>query len=402
MYRDFFRLKVGVFALLLCFNLLLFNCKKEEADSMGQLGAIQAALACKTLNECFDSTASLSKSGASFQVFKKDGTRVYFREKGALGADKVGPIFSASKLVTASVIMAFVSGTCGSSANSMNLNTTTGNILGWTGVKGTITLRQLMSFTSGLYSDNSSDEMGSCVFTLPNGASSGDKNLCTDFIRDNTQTTKQPGEEFYYNSYHMAVAQRMAEIDSGKNWQDLFEDCIASPLSITVDPGTGNGIWYADISNKSGDGSLAGAYGLYLTANDYAKIMHMLANEGNSGAIISASNVNEIFKDQYEEDTKIKYSQFALFGYYWHYGLGNWRFCSQPNDSTDCDQDVNNHSFGANGFYPWIDRNKEYYAVFGVNEFNSNPFNIISILQPNSAALFFGQDAKKYIPALLE
>ncbi|TGL63325.1 serine hydrolase domain-containing protein [Leptospira sarikeiensis] len=390
------------YVVLICLMSCFFECKKEEDDTAGQIATIQAAIACKTLNECFDSTASLSKSGASFQVFKKDGTRVYFREKGELGADKVGPVFSASKLVTSSTIMAFISGTCGSSANSISLSTTTGDILGWTGVKGSITLRQLLSFTSGLNPENRNSEMSSCLFTLPVGASAGDKNSCVNFIRDNTQTSDLPGEVFYYNSYHMAVAQRMIEIDSGKNWQDLFEDCIASPLSINIDAGTGNGIWYGDISNKSGDGSLAGAYGLYLTANDYAKIMHMLANEGNSGAIISSQNVDEIFKDQYEAGTRIKYSQFALFGYYWHYGLGNWRFCSHPEDASKCDLDVNNHSFGANGFYPWIDRNKEYYAVFGVNEFNSNPFNIISILQPNSASLFFGQDAKRYIPALLE
>ncbi|PJZ53712.1 serine hydrolase domain-containing protein [Leptospira adleri] len=396
--------KITLFAIAI----LITNCHPKEDDKTQDFVTARALIGCISLDECFSNMASLSKTGASFQVFKKNGTRVYLKETGDLTSAKTGPIFSASKLVTASLILRLVD------QGLMSLDETTGTRLGWTGVKGQIKLRQLLAFTSGLNPASPSAESKSCIFTLPAGASVTDKNNCVTSIRDSTQTLKAPGDVFYYNSFHMAVAQRMAEIAAGQTWQQIFDTEFAAAGKMnfsTTDPD--NGKWYADIANKSGDGSLAGAYGLFLNAFDYSKILNMLINDGIytpvSGAPVSILTggsrialIRELFSDQYQSQTTIEYSQFAAFGYRWHYGLGNWRFCSTPDVASTCEQDIVYHSFGANGFYPWIDRNSGYYAVVGVNNFNTNLFSVFSLIQPNSTSLFFGQDAKRFIPSLIQ
>ena len=75
-----------------------------------------------------------------------DGKLVYSRAFGATAPARTRaiPVASASKWVTSTVILALVAD------GKLSLDDTTGKWLKWTGVKGSITLRQLLSFTSGL------------------------------------------------------------------------------------------------------------------------------------------------------------------------------------------------------------------------------------------------------------
>ncbi len=353
------------------------------------LAGAGAALACKSLAECFTQFAGTTTNGAALMVYKTDGTMVYENTSGATGYDTTVPIFSASKLMTAAVIMAAIDATAG-----FDLNTTTGSTLsGWTGAKANITMRQLLAFTSGLVTVSGSRLSGSesCISSLSASASDADKDACIAQIRDNTSNDYAPGSTFVYNSNHMAVAQRMAEIKTGKAWQTLFNDEIATPMGFTSEK-----TWYGNITDKSGDGSLAGAYGLYLSPRDYLNFLRMLLNNGtfNSTTVLTSASVTEIFQDQFESNTTIGYSQFALFGYRWRYGLGNWRFCTNTTDATACDTDLVSHSFGANGFYPWVDRNRGYATVIGVNGIQPG---LLSIIPSSAGSLFFGETIKPYI-----
>jgi CubicO group peptidase (beta-lactamase class C family) len=59
-------------------------------------------------------------------------------------ADRRIPIASASKLVAGLTILRLVD------QGKLSLDSTTGQVLGWQGPQGAITLKQLLSFTSGM------------------------------------------------------------------------------------------------------------------------------------------------------------------------------------------------------------------------------------------------------------
>lgn len=392
--------------ILMATAVFLFGCtqddKKEEIKKMLVYNELAR---CKTLNECFDRMAEGSQTGASLQVFTKGGTRVYSRESGTLTSGTYGAIYSASKWITAAVIMAMIGieeDAPGTFLKPITLATTTGDALGWSGAKGAITVEQLLSLTSGLYSDTNAQGVGSCIMTLPAGASDADKDSCVTSIRDNTGSDA-PGAFFTYNSNHMAVAQRIAEKVAGQTWQNLFKTYVADKLGFTTEA-----LWYANPRDRTGDGSLAGAYGLWLSADHYARFLRMLINDGLysdgvlNNQVLKPGKAAVILQDHYGPSTAIKYSQFASFGFRWHYGLGNWLFCSAPDNPAACGADLVNHSFGVNGFYPWIDRNRNYYAVIGVDFFRANISNgIISMIVPNATSLFFAEQAKPFIYQLL-
>jgi CubicO group peptidase (beta-lactamase class C family) len=77
-------------------------------------------------------------------VFDHEGNKVFERMYGDFSADRRVPIASASKLVSGVTIFRLID------AGYLSLDSTTGGLLGWTGTKGEITLRHLLSFTSGL------------------------------------------------------------------------------------------------------------------------------------------------------------------------------------------------------------------------------------------------------------
>jgi CubicO group peptidase (beta-lactamase class C family) len=77
-------------------------------------------------------------------VYDESGTKVFETMYGRFSADRRVAIASASKLVSGVTIFRLIN------AGYLSLDSTTAEVLGWTGSKGEITLRHLLSFTSGL------------------------------------------------------------------------------------------------------------------------------------------------------------------------------------------------------------------------------------------------------------
>jgi CubicO group peptidase (beta-lactamase class C family) len=67
---------------------------------------------------------------------------------GDFSPDRRVAIASASKLVSGVTLFRLID------QGYLSLDSTTGQVLGWTGDEGAITLRELMSFTSGLQPEN--------------------------------------------------------------------------------------------------------------------------------------------------------------------------------------------------------------------------------------------------------
>lgn len=388
---------------LLC--IVISNCQKkekEELTSPRNLIAFNLLSRCTSLDVCFDRFASGSGNGANITIIRPNGTILYQRETrgnlAALSRTTYSPIFSASKWITAAVTMAAIEDT----SNNLSLNTTVSSVMPeWTGTKGSITIRQLLAFTSGLHAANRGGGSESCINTLPAVATGVDKDSCLTNIRNNT-SSDAPGAFFVYNSNHMAVVQRLLERRLNQTWAQIFTRYIAGPSRLNFD--ATQAVWSGAIGSATqADGSLSGAYGLALSGEHYTRFIQMLLNDGvyvptqgSSVQILSAASVRAILQDQYETNTQIGFSQFAAFGYRWRYGLGNWRFCSTPDNISQCETDLVSHSFGANGFYPWIDKVRGYGVVVATN-IPAGGFII-----PNSASsLFFGEDAKPFIIRLL-
>ncbi|MCC5813627.1 MAG: serine hydrolase [Leptospira sp.] len=391
--NNFFKLTSIAISLV-----FLLNCRNEESPNYAQsltylaIGGAQ----CTNVNDCFERFARTADEGASLLVIDKNNRIIHDRELGNIANNKHQIIFSGSKWVTAVVIQrAIQSGSC-NTGGALSLNSTTGQVLGWT-TRNNITMRQLLAFTSGLNDRGGASGQDACIANLPNNASNAQKDECVNSIRDNTKQDPA-GESFVYNSNHMAVAQRMTEVACGKSWSQLYIDEVVTPLGFNGERTK----WVSGLGgNPDGDGSLAGAYGLIISPREYSRIMLALVREGNAfngtadvPGFLTPARVSEILDDQ-SEGSRIGFSQFSAFGYQWKYGLGNWRYCSNPNNATECDKDLISHSVGANGFFPWLDRNRGYFGIISVN--NLGRKSSITNLPPTGNSLFFAETIRPMI-----
>ena len=383
------------------------NGKDENNDlqTLVYLGIVSNT--CNTVESCFQRFARTADEGASLIVIDKNNNEIYNLESGNIANDKHQIIFSGSKWVTAVIIQrAIQSGTCnrisagGTFSPSLNLDTTTGTVLGWT-VRNTITMRQLLAFTSGLDDNSGASGQDPCLVAIPNNATNADKIACAESIRDNT-AQNPPGAAFVYNSNHMAIAQRMAEVACNKTWTEIYRDEVITPLGFD----SAKSFWYSNLGeaiagNPTGDGSLAGAYGLVTSPREYSRILLALLREGTGfngsadvAGYLTSARVTEILADQ-SENSRIGFSQFAAFGSEWKYGLGNWRDCSNPNDVSKCEEDLISHSIGGNGFYPWLDRNRGYIGIVAAN--NLGRKGGLTNLPSTVNSLFFGETIRPLI-----
>lgn len=144
------------------------------------------------------------------------------------------------------------------------------------GSKAAITLRQLLSHTSGL------------------PANSGflkDKSLSlaqsVDSIAKKTPMDADPGTQFLFGNVSYQVAARLAEIVSGKDWETLFNEKIAQPCRMLN----------TDFGNQRSKNIGEGAYS---TAADYSNFLVMILNKGifQGKQALPKTLVDEMLKDQ--------------------------------------------------------------------------------------------------------
>jgi hypothetical protein len=61
--------------------------------------------------------------------------------------------------------------------------------------------------------------------------------------------------------------------------------------------------------------------------------------------------------------TVVAYSPYIQFGSNFHYGLGNWLECDNPDETGACTGNLRLSSPGTFGWFPWIDTRNSYAAV---------------------------------------
>lgn len=282
-------------------------------------------------------------------VLVKDGEIIYDKGFGGFTSHTVVPIASASKWLSAGVIMALVD------EGVLSLDDKAGDYLGYTGAHGEMTVRQLFSHTSGLpghYSvsgiPGTDDILGNKQITLAESV---------DLIAD-VDLLAEPGTQFYYGGLSMQVAGRIAEVACGKAWCTVFEEKIADPLFMTDTDYNGLG--------KTTNPRIAGS--IQTSAHQYIKFLQMLVSGGyyNGKKVLSEKSIDDMLRDQ-TYGVPIVYSPWSQYvlpppiAEEVRYGIGCWR---EVIDETGHIKEAS--SQGAFGFSPWIDVDRQLAGVLSV------------------------------------
>ncbi len=262
-------------------------------------------------------------------------SRVY----GDFAFDRTIGVASASKLVSALLLLDLVA------KGRLSLDATTGAVLGWPGIKAGITLRHLLSFTSGLLPEAICTAQAAMTLAA-----------CVDRIRD-AELAVAAGTRFDYGSTHLHVAARMAEVVTGKTWNELFTEVLAQPLGFPSDVG-----YFTFPRRGLGRINPLVAGGLRLTTSQYMELLAVAFHAGTYRGLSIGSD--DLFAQQTIEPfpgATIGVSPAVQAGQAYRYGLGAWLECPEP--AARC-QVLS--SPGAFGFTPWIDRQAGYYAAIAM------------------------------------
>lgn len=272
--------------------------------------------------------------GGAVLVVQK-GQVVHRATYGDYQGTEVIPVASASKWLTSATIMTLVD------EGKLSLDAPVGTWLPSfaTGDKSAITLRMLLSHTSGVATD-------ACIFDRTTTLEA-----CADKIAARP-VTSPPGKEFNYGNAAYSVAARAAEVAGGKPFADLFAERIAAPLGMTdtrFDEG------------RPTANPMPAASGT-TTLGDYAKFLELMLAGGtvNGRQVLSKASVDELITNQTRNKENPSDEAVRITGIL-EYGLGMWL------DKTDLDgRALVASGSGSLGFYPWIDREKQAYGIVEV------------------------------------
>ncbi|MEM7163983.1 MAG: serine hydrolase [Planctomycetota bacterium] len=243
---------------------------------------------------------------------------------GTYDASTVVPIASATKLLSAVAILSLVDD------GLLDLDAPVATYLPlWNGARGTMTVRQMFSHTSGLPGGSQHPVLGDDTLNLAQAV---------EQIRTTTPLDAAPGTQFAYGGLSMHVAGRVAEVVTGQSWAQLFAARVATPLGLTATDYYGFGFTL--------NPRIAGGARSSLT--DYGKVLRMLARDGwHEGVqVLSSAAIQTMTSDQTNGVPIV--SSPAPAGV--RYGIGVWLNLVAADGTT-----IRVSSPGAFGFTPWID-----------------------------------------------
>jgi CubicO group peptidase (beta-lactamase class C family) len=311
-----------------------------------------------------DSLNSVMGTGGGCALVLVEGDSVIYSESFGpdFSADRVVPLFSATKWLSAATFMTLVD------EGAVSLDDSIGQYLpAMTGEKASITVRQIWSHTSGFPPDAS--VLFSPHITLEQ---------CVDSIAS-LPLMYPPGAAFYYGEVAMQVGGRIAEIVSGLGypsgacWDSLFAQRIARPLGL-------EGVNYDRI--LPGNNPLLGA-GVAASANEYARFVTMILNGGvYQGQRMLSEEAIDLMQSDQTNGAPLRYSIYQGFGWlspllpHTRYGLGEWTFFKP---STGEIFEVG--SQGIMGFYPWVDLERNVAGVFSVQNYEGRVIPTIYAMQ---------------------
>lgn len=305
--------------------------------------------------------------GYSFVLFNRSGV-VYTRAGGDHSLATVDMLDSASKMPAVAAIMTLVD------QNKLNLDTpiasylqAAGNPISWPSDKAAITMRMLLSHTSGL--PGLGDGQPQCmrqplISTL---------RACAQQIA-NTALVSQPGAEFNYGGADFQVAGYIAVVLSGAaNWQTFFNQALATPLGGIPSYTYGNPLVVFNPRIAGGASS---------NVSDYATILGMLLDGGSHGGtqVLSSSAIATLQTNQIGGLPKafIPFSGSAAIDYP-GYTLG--LFISDPALYPGSPGPEFSDP-GLSGATPWFDTGLGYGAVILIDDTTQTGLNMWNAVRP--------------------
>jgi CubicO group peptidase (beta-lactamase class C family) len=278
----------------------------------------------------------------------RDGKVIYREFVGRYSAETRVSTASAAKWLTGAVIMSLVDD------DLIDLDAPIGTILPeFTGDKAQITVRQLMSHTSGLPGENA-----------PAGRLGG---TLADAAREiaRMELVAKPGAEFRYGGVSMQVAARVAEVVSGKSWNELFEERIARPLGLTQTR-------YGRLGLTQNPQVAGGAV---TTLDDYGRFVAMILARGaftdpatgTTTRVLSEHAVREMCADS-TRGASIRGATLLRRLSNAKYGIGTWVEPGPKPAAPDGLPHGSNSSPGAFGFVPWVDWERGVAGVFMIED----------------------------------
>ncbi len=291
-----------------------------------------------------DSTVRTAVAGANVPgmalvVYNAADSAVFRRVYGDFAVDREVAVASASKFVSSVLLLDLIG------RGELSLGSTTAQLLGWTGIKGTITLEQLVSFTSG--------------FPPGSSCSANPTIALEDCVAQIAQIPllAAPGDRYEYGNTHLHVAARMAEVATGRTWNQLFRERLADPLAL---PSTVRFHTFPRQAIGLSNPLVAG--GLRASMNDYARILALAFHRGRYGGLtVGTPALFDALSREPFPDVIVGSSPFVALDLDFRYGFGVWLECNTP--ATGCSVFS---SPGAFGWTPWIDRTTGYYAILGM------------------------------------
>ncbi len=301
--------------------------------------------------------------GVTLIVYDADDRRIIEETVGDFETDRRVPIASASKLVTGLVLLRLME------AGTLSMTDTPRGVLGWSATSAAdATLDHLGGFVSGMQTEavcllDPRQTLQDCVATL-----------------DAVPTRHMPGVAFEYGSTHQGVAAAMAEVATGESWATLFERELKTPLGLT-DPGLR---YYTLPKEPIGDDNPLVAGGITATMDEYVPILALLFHRGERDGtqLISRAAIDRMGVNGYPDATIDP----ALARTNLRYSWSSWINC--PGAASPCE---NITSPGAFGFTPWVDRDRGYYAILGMESdgLDGTGFGVplMELLRPRIEAL---------------
>jgi CubicO group peptidase (beta-lactamase class C family) len=275
-------------------------------------------------------------------IVMRDGKLLFRVDVGKIGPDTQIPVASASKWMTAALVMTVVD------EGKLSLDEPISKTLPeFRGEAGRVTLRHLLAQTSGEGSlKRLVDVRQDPRLTLAQSAAE----IATRPLED------PPGEVFKYGGPGFQVAGAMVEAVTGRRWADLFDERLSRPLGMAHtywEHLPNRGVSPADTFNPLLQG------GVVTTADDYMRFLTMLAQQGTYGgrrilsaqAVESMETAQTLGKPMAYLPPGVKKSM--------QYAFGNW-YETWASDGK-C---ILVSSPGAFGTYPWIDRESGLYGIF--------------------------------------
>jgi CubicO group peptidase (beta-lactamase class C family) len=285
-----------------------------------------------------------TKLGSNINVMIwKDGKLIYQKQIGNMRPDKVVPIASCSKWLSAALVMSFVD------EGKLSLEDTIGKFLPiFTRYgKGAIKIKNCLSHTTGIESAPLN------LFSVLDENNYPSLEAQVNDFAKSKKMIAAPGTAFRYSNIGLSIAARVLETISHKSFEELFQERIAKPIGMVN-------------TSFGSDALVSPSGGAKSTAADYMSFLVMILNKGLYGdkRILSEKSVSAM---QQPETTLsiIKYAPKGTEGF--NYACGEWIQESDKNGNS-----IVLTSPGFFGAWPYVDKCRDYAALFFVRKFFIN------------------------------